>query len=53
MTEGIDDHAEECCLEKSERGLRDQLRLLVNIWRKIKWEGVEKMELLGKLSRCW
>ena len=53
MTEGIHEHAEECSLEKSERGLSDQFRLVVKIWKKIKREGVEKMELLGKLSQCW
>ena len=51
--EGLEEHAEECSLEKNERRLSDQLRLIVKIWRKIRREGVEKMEVMGTLFRCW
>ena len=40
-------------MEKNERTLSDQLRLIVKIWRKIRREGVEKMEVMGTLFRCW
>ena len=50
---GEEEHEEECDNMSKERELSDQLRLIVKIWRKIKREGVDKVEVYGTVSRCW
>ena len=50
---GEEEHGEECHQIRKEKGLSDELRLIVKIWRKIRKEGEQRRETQGGISRCW